>query len=112
MLWLYDNRMPTIVPVKDRIVFSLRLPKNVYDELDELADREERSLNNMTNVLVKEALRARTERTYTHAQLLTALLRLQRCVKDGKTLHEDGEMLLDRNGGGSDALSMLLGDDQ
>lgn len=58
-LWLYDSRMPTIVPVKDRVVFSLRLPPDIYEALDGLADREERSLNNMTNVLVKEALRAR-----------------------------------------------------
>lgn len=57
--WLYDRRMPTTVPVKDRPVFSLRVLPDVYDALDEMATKERRSLNNLTNILLEEALAAR-----------------------------------------------------
>lgn len=51
--------MSNPVLTKDRYAYVIRVTPAVEDAVKLLADREQRSLNNLTNILLEEALRAR-----------------------------------------------------
>jgi hypothetical protein len=53
---MHDITLRWIMPLKDSVVLSLRLPAKLVKRLDALAEEELRTRVNMIHVLIQEAL--------------------------------------------------------